>query len=326
MSTEPESAVAERQQVITANEVAAVRAERKSLVATFADKYGIEPNRMMATLRATVIRPAKDGTEASNEQIASFLVVANQHNLNPFTKEIHAFLGRQGSIVCVVGLDGWAKKVNEHPAFDGMDFEQDDEKCTCTIHRKDRSHPVVVTEYHKECFRPNSEPWATHPKRMLRHKALIQCARLAFSFAGIYDPDEAERIVQAEEIDVTPVKLSPKRLRELAEGMLKAVADKDRVALTAIYDQLSNDERLALWPHLRSYERSGIKALLSNKALPDVLDLEAWSIETLTSAKDADALLASWDAIQGAYQEADQLVPEAVESAYSDRKQLLGLP
>ena len=29
---------------------------------------------------------------------------------------------------------------------------------------------------------------------MLRHKALIQCARLAFSLGGIFDPDEAERI------------------------------------------------------------------------------------------------------------------------------------
>lgn len=39
-------------------------------------------------------------------------------------------------------------------------------------------------------------PWQSHPKRMLRHKAMIQCARLAFGFAGIYDKDEAERIVE----------------------------------------------------------------------------------------------------------------------------------
>ncbi|EEW4602325.1 phage recombination protein Bet, partial [Escherichia coli] len=53
----------------------------------------------------------------------------------------------------------------------------------------------------------------SHPKRMLRHKAMIQCARLAFGFAGIYDNDEAERIVEntaytAErqpERDITPV-------------------------------------------------------------------------------------------------------------------------
>jgi hypothetical protein len=31
---------------------------------------------------------------------------------------------------------------------------------------------------------------------MLRHKALIQCARLAFGYGGIYDQDEAERIIE----------------------------------------------------------------------------------------------------------------------------------
>src|SRR5579859_2161678 len=35
--------------------------------------------------------------------------------------------------------------------------------------------------------------------RMLRHKAIIQCSRIAFGFSGIMDPDEAEKI-----IDVTP--------------------------------------------------------------------------------------------------------------------------
>jgi hypothetical protein len=33
---------------------------------------------------------------------------------------------------------------------------------------------------------------------MLRHKALIQCARLAFGFVGIFDQDEAERITEGE--------------------------------------------------------------------------------------------------------------------------------
>ena len=36
--------------------------------------------------------------------------------------------------------------------------------------------------------------------RMLRHKALIQCARLAFGFTGIYDQDEAERIIIEKDI------------------------------------------------------------------------------------------------------------------------------
>ena len=43
-------------------------------------------------------------------------------------------------------------------------------------------------------------PWQTHTKRFLRHKAMIQCARLAFGYGGIYDQDEAERIVEASSV------------------------------------------------------------------------------------------------------------------------------
>ena len=81
----------------------------------------------------------------------------------------------------VVGVDGWSRIINDNAQFDGMDFKQDDESCTCTIYRKDRSHPIVVTEYMTECKR-DVAPWKSHPRRMLRHKAMIQCARLAFWF------------------------------------------------------------------------------------------------------------------------------------------------
>src|SRR3546814_13100104 len=54
-----------------------------------------------------------------------------------------------------------------------------------------------------ECKR-GTQPWQSHPRRMLRHKATIQCARLAFGFGGIYDQDEAERIVESRVIDVAP--------------------------------------------------------------------------------------------------------------------------
>jgi hypothetical protein len=40
---------------------------------------------------------------------------------------------------------------------------------------------------------------------MLRHKALVQCARLCFGLSGIYDPDEAQRIRASQ----TPIKENP---------------------------------------------------------------------------------------------------------------------
>jgi len=52
-----------------------------------------------------------------------------------------------------------------------------------------------------ECKRDGIGPWKTHPHRMLRHKALIQCARVAFGYSGITEPDEAERIIQERQKD-----------------------------------------------------------------------------------------------------------------------------
>lgn len=137
----------------------------------------------------------KSDKEVTNAQMTALLVVANQYGLNPWTKEIYAFPDKRGGIVPVVGLDGWSRIINEHPQFDGMDFESTPTESTCIIHRKDRSHPTRITEYLEECVR-NTDPWKSHPRRMLRHKSMIQCARLAFGFVGIYDKDEAERIVE----------------------------------------------------------------------------------------------------------------------------------
>lgn len=156
---------------------------------------------VMNTLKATAFKG-----NVSDSQMTALLIVANQYGLNPWTKEIYAFPDRQNGIVPIVGVDGWARIINDNPAFDGMEFDIDDEKCTCRIYRKDRSRATEVTEYMSECYRDITGPWKTHPKRMLRHKAMIQCARLAFGFTGIYDQDEAERIAEnnKEPINITP--------------------------------------------------------------------------------------------------------------------------
>lgn len=172
--------------------------DRKAITVTVADRYGMEADTFEAALRNTVF------LEGSKAEYAAFLVVCNEYKLNPLTKEIYAFKNKSGKIVPVVSIDGWVTLCNTHPQFDGMTFEDhvDSEgklyAITCTIYRKDRSHPIEIPEYLSECIR-NTEPWKMQ-HRMLRHKALIQCARYAFGFSGIYDQDEAERV----EVTVLP--------------------------------------------------------------------------------------------------------------------------
>nr|WP_244303485.1 recombinase RecT [Roseibium sediminis] len=158
----------------------------------------MEPAAFIGAIKASVIKG-----DCSNEQFAAFLMVAKEYDLNPLTKEIYAFPDR-GGITPIVSIDGWMKLINSHPEFDGMEFEDQFDgdgklsSVTCRIYRKDRNRPISVTEYMAECFRP-TEPWKKWPARMLRHKSAIQCARYAFGFSGIMEPDEYERMT-----DITP--------------------------------------------------------------------------------------------------------------------------
>ncbi len=163
------------------------------------------PAEIVETLKATAFKG-----QVTDAQMAALMLVSAQYGLNPWTKEVYAFPDKNNGIVPVVGVDGWARIINEHPQFDGMEFEQTDESCTCVVYRKDRRHPIKVTEYMAECKRETG-PWQSHPRRMLRHKAMIQCARMAFGFAGIYDHDEAERIVEAIDADTGEITRKPAR-------------------------------------------------------------------------------------------------------------------
>lgn len=222
------------------------------LLNKFAIRYemGTTPEAVAHTLKSTCFKgPVTDA------QMVALLIVADQYKLNPFTKELYAFPDKNNGIVPVVGVDGWARIINENPAFDGMDFEMapDGSECTCRIYRKDRSHPISATEYMAECKR-GAGPWQSHPRRMLRHKAMIQCARLAFGFAGIYDQDEAERIVER---DITPTKAADfaaqgrmgadtEETLSLIDELSSVAARGDSALLQEMWSGLSKDQRKAI--------------------------------------------------------------------------------
>jgi phage recombination protein Bet len=176
-------------------------ATRRSILMEVANRYGMEPQTFEQTLRETVVPKG-----CTREQFAAFLVVAREHDLNPLTKEIYAFPAKGGGIVPIVGVDGWIKLMNRHPQNDGIEFDEvHDDKgkliaTTAIVYRKDRTRPTRATEYLAECKR-NTDPWNNQPHRMLRHRAMIQAARIAFGFAGIMDEEDFER---ASMIDVTP--------------------------------------------------------------------------------------------------------------------------
>lgn len=227
-----------------------------------------DPRQLVEVLKATAFKG-----QVTDSQMTALLLVANQYGLNPWTKEIYAFPDRNNGIVPVVGVDGWSRIINSHPQFDGLDFEQDAESCTCIIYRKDRAHPIKVTEYMAECKRPGVGPWQSHPRRMLRHKALIQGARLAFGFVGIYDQDEAERIVEGE-FSVVSQRPSRAAAAAIAQATPEESPQRDQ-ALTKCRAEAAKgaDSFRAFWAALDVAERGLVRDRMDEfKAIAEKAD------------------------------------------------------
>jgi hypothetical protein len=139
------------------------------------------------------------GAIATKAEIAVFTGVCSKYALNPLVKECAAFVSG-GKLQVIVMVDGWYKMVNRQENFDGVEFEDNLDKdskivsITCKMHLTNRSRPVCVTEYLAECKDPKSSVWTRWPARMLRHKAYIQAARIAFGISEVIDDDEVNRI------------------------------------------------------------------------------------------------------------------------------------
>lgn len=201
-----------------------------------ASKYGLDPGKFFSTLKTTLMK-SLDGGTPKDEDVATFMIVSNKYDLDPFTKEIVAFPDKKGGIIPVVTIDGWTRIRDRHD-FDGEEFfyseqmviDKDGKHKPCWewveihIYQKGASRPVIVREYFDEVYvAPRktktgyefSGPWQTHTKRMMRHKVSIQGYRKAFGISGIYDEDEYERIIDAttgQAISGKPVVQEPKAI------------------------------------------------------------------------------------------------------------------
>ncbi len=179
------------------------KSQTQSLIARLAARHGVEPGKLWKCLTTQVFKQA-DGAVPTTEEMMVLLLVCENYDLNPFAREIFAFRGKSGDIVPVVSLDGWARIVRSQKDFDGMTFTFSNttvkipsypselpEYVTCSMRLKGVSDPVTIQEYMVECFNERSPVWKKWPRRMLRTRSFIQCARLAFSLTGLYDDGDA---------------------------------------------------------------------------------------------------------------------------------------
>ena len=273
------------------NQVAKIN---KSPLAQFAKTYNVDPQEMEHVLKTTVFHQKGDKV-ITNEQMMALMLVAKEYNLNPFTKEIYAFPSQNG-IVPIVGVDGWLNIINSNKHFDGMEFEEAENKITigkskpcpewieCIIYRKDRARPTRIKEFLDEAFKDSKYPgpWETHTKRMLRHKAMIQCARHAFSLSGIYEEDEAQAIIDNElkEINEPPTQTKPdpsaapvsqKRTAQVVESVSEPQEEIEETDNLAILDENDQSTVKKLTVRTKNALIKKIKACETSKDLDNLV-------------------------------------------------------
>lgn len=146
-------------------------------LAKAADAIHIEQRELQAWIDLQIEVPAKT--------ILALLRTMQSLNLDPLNEEIGFTQYEDGAWQTFISIEGCSKLLNHHEQFNGIAFRQSDtliegvpEWIECAIYRKDRILPICVREHYLE-VKGSTPVWERMPRRMLRHRALQQCVRLA---------------------------------------------------------------------------------------------------------------------------------------------------
>jgi len=151
----------------------------KKELAKAATGLGIDEAELKAWVDLQIDVPAKT--------ILTLLRMMQNLHLDPLLEEIGLAQYEDGQWHVFITIEGCAKLLNHHPQFNGLVFHQANilidgvpEWIECSIYRKDRTVPTTVREYYIE-VKGETAIWQKMPRRILRHRALQQCVRLAMT-------------------------------------------------------------------------------------------------------------------------------------------------
>ena len=184
----------------------ATEMETSDLTKEVAALYRVPPNELVRTIKAQCF----PNGAASDSQLMMFLTVCRERRLNPFLKEVYAFM-QDGKMQIGVEVDGWIRKAQEHSQYDGCEFIDkygDDKKIfsvTCRIHRKDWKRPGEYTALLSEWNKPSNAVWTQKPRHMLAIKAFNQAVRWTLGLTGFGDADDIRATVERVNTDTGEV-------------------------------------------------------------------------------------------------------------------------
>ena len=146
-------------------------------VSKAAEKLEIDESELLSWIDLQIEVPSKT--------ILVMLRTMQNLYLDPLNEEISFTQYEDGHWQVLITIEGCSKLLNQHGQFNGLIFNQAEtlidgipEWIECSIYRRDRIMPITVREYLIE-VRSEKEIWQKMPRRMLRHRALQQCVRLA---------------------------------------------------------------------------------------------------------------------------------------------------
>jgi len=153
------------------------------------------------------------------------LRLANKYRLDPLSDEISLLQKQDQTYQPFITIDGWSKLMNDHPQYAGMSLRDSTELIDdiptwmeCTIYRNDRILPIVIKEYYEE-VKTDHPSWQQMPRRILRHRVIQQCARLALS-VSVYESftKSTEHKTMEAAIKIARVKSRSTELKNMIEG------------------------------------------------------------------------------------------------------------
>ena len=211
----------------------------KQMVQVTADKIskltGFAPEEI-AVIKNTV---AKNTTDV---ELAFFLSVAKSSGLNPFMKEIWCYKDNKGNLLTFAGRDGFLKKAQESPLWNGMTSSEvcDNDDFNIDIisghatHKPDyKNRGQILGAYAivkpKGCELPTIEwaswekynkgkfTWVSHPEDMIKKVAETHALKKAYGITGLqseYDFDVQGGVVVPLQDEEDELETAKKLIRE----------------------------------------------------------------------------------------------------------------
>jgi len=133
--------------------------------------------------------------KATEQEWQKLVLLATKYHLNPLCNEIWILPG----VGVTVGIAGMVKIAERSGNYDGMSTETSTDENgdlihTCTVWRKDMSHPVTKSIRNKEFAKPGTNGkltnWDKMPIYMGEKVAEVHALKRAFSLMDLYIPEE----------------------------------------------------------------------------------------------------------------------------------------